>query len=147
MARAYDASPLRYDLSWLVEGPGAGRLSFWSQPEGSSVLEVVLLAPGGSVAVLYVDDLPGVSAQRIELRDAGVWFELIELDPGRQLQLGLEAHGVMVDRLPTNWLDLRGVPAALGLDLEIYRSDGLIVAVGEVLIDDGRFDIDGHATW
>lgn len=111
------------------------------------MLKVVLQATKGSSAVLQVDDLPVVTSQRIEVRDTGVWFELIELEKRRQLQLGLEAHGVMVDRVPTDVGDLRGAPAALGLDIEIYRTDGLTVAVGEVLIDNDRFEIDAHAFW
>jgi hypothetical protein len=147
MARAYDRMARRYEVSWLVDGPGGGRLGFWCDPESPSVLEVVLQAQKGSTAVLHVDDLPVISNSRVEIRDPGVWFELIELEPHRQLQLGLEAHGVMVDRLPTDLVNLRGIPAALGLDLEIYKTDGLTVAVGEVLIDDERFKIDGHAIW
>jgi len=147
MPGAYDRIARRYEVSWLVEGPGGGRLKLSCGSEGPTLLEVVLQAPRGSSAVLHVDDLPKVRGRHIELRDAGVWVEVVELEPGRQLQIGLEAHGVMVDRVPTDLADLRGVPVALGLDLDIYRTVDLTVAVGKVLIDDDRIDIDTHALW
>ncbi len=135
-----------YDVSWFAQGDGSGSVRFRADGASPSVLEVVIQRGDGH-AVLFVDDLAPLGGGPIEIRDSGVWFELIELEPRRQLQIGLEAFGVTVDELPQRLADLRGIPAALGLDLEVYVDADGTHAIGEVLVDEARIAIDGHASW
>ena len=106
-----------------------GGVQIWVNAEGSQPLAVV--EPGIAVT-------PGV-----DVRAQGLWLSVTEESAGHW-SVQLEAFALALDDPDDAW----GVPTPLGLDLE-WEDDadaGDCRVTGEVLVADGRFQIDGRGT-
>lgn len=132
----------------VVRRPAEGRISYWAVILGRSRPPVVL--------VEHDIDPPRVG---LELRGSGVWADHICEEPHRRWSIALEAYGLALDDPADLVTTARGLPVAMGFDLEWLtptdpvaiddRSDrGYLAsgtAHGELLVGDNVLVVDAPA--
>lgn len=132
----------------VVRRPGEGRVSY---------LASVLGMPEGVVAV-HEHDIAPPRPPGLEVRASGIWAELVCEQPFVHWSAGLEAFGLLLDDPEEAVVSGRGLPIAVGTDLEWeddgeprwigagggdggYWSGGR--AHGELLVGDATLELDG----
>jgi len=132
--------------------------------QGLAAFECGLLI-GGRPVLLADHSLALPRGGGMELRGSGLWAEVIVEDPGEHLSVGLEAFAVAVDDPDDAWRGgpdhlYRGTRLPVGLDLGAERCGEPVGAderggvssipcrvVGEVLVADRAYDVDGWGWW
>lgn len=132
----------------VVRRPGERRVSY--------LASVLGLADG--VVVVHEHDIAPPRPPGLELRASGIWAELVCERPFVHWSVGLEAFGLVLDAPDDAVGSGRGLPVAVGMDLEwedggsarwlgsAVGDSGYVVsgrAHGELLVGDATIELDG----